>query len=149
MWVAKWNNAGVRQKTIVYGYEGGGRRREMKLEPYRVRTNSAGDVFVAGKAGGGDEDQFDSSDSADAFYVDDKKVAGEWDMFVLKYNSDGVLQRSVLAGNASRRRGESFLRGLGVDSNDKVLIYGSVYGRYADRRCFLQGMDNGLHRGEY
>ena len=122
MYLAKWNNAGVRQKTVVFGYDGGGRRRGMKLEPYRVRTNSAGDVFVAGKAGGGDDVQFKSSDSADAFYVDDKKIAGEWDMFVLKYNSDGVLQRSVLAGSANRRRGGSFLRGIGVDSNNKVPI---------------------------
>jgi len=131
MWVTSWDNTGVRKSTTVFGYGGGFRRRAMKIEAYGVKTNSAGEVFVAGKAGGGeppgeedddDNSAWDTTNSADWFYVDDKKVSSEWDVFVLKYNSDGVLQKSVLSGAANRRRGESVMRGIQVDSNNKVWV---------------------------
>ncbi len=73
-----------------------------------VATDSSGNVYVAG----------------DVYYsVDGQQHYGSADMFISKYNTDGIHQWSRLLGGSNNDFGQS----IAIDNNDNIYVAGYTY----------------------
>ncbi|MDP7500595.1 MAG: SBBP repeat-containing protein [SAR324 cluster bacterium] len=84
-----------------------------------VATDSSGNVYVAGYTEGG---------------LDGNSSAGSWDLFVVKYDSDGNKQWTQQLGTSSH----DFAYGFATDSSGNVYVAGMTYG----------GLDGNSNSGE-
>jgi hypothetical protein len=79
----------------------------MEERPQSVATDSSGNIYVAGYTSGA----FDNNTSA-----------GNYDLFVVKYNATGVIQWVQQLGTAAAE----FAYGVGVDSDGNVYVGGTT-----------------------
>jgi hypothetical protein len=112
MFLVKYDAAGTKQWTRQLGTTSGD-------EGYGVAVNAGGNVFVTGFTYGG---------------MDGNTNAGDYDMFLVKYNAAGTKQWTRQLGTTLQDRG----LGVAVDAGGNVFVTGFTYG----------GMDGKTNAGE-
>ena len=100
--MVKYNSSGTKQWTRQLGSSSGG-------FALGVAVDSSGNVYAAGRTTGG---------------LDGNTNSGDFDLFVVKYNSSGTKQWTKQLGTSSDDRA----RGVAVDSSGNVYAAGITYG---------------------
>ncbi|CAL1169840.1 unnamed protein product [Cladocopium goreaui] len=99
MFVMKLDSLGAHQWTILRGGS--------SVEEARgLQVDASGNVFVAGYTASTD--------------LDSQSNAGDFDVFVMKFDSDGAHQWTILRGGS----GDDFAYGLQVDASGNVFVAG-------------------------
>jgi len=117
-----------------------------KYDTFLVKYNSSGVKQWAQQLGTSSDDNNTSAegvtvDSSDNIYVtgstksglDGNTSSGDWDIFLVKYNSSGTKQWTQQLGNSSKDIGD----GVAVDSSNNIYVTGKTGG----------GLDNNTHFG--
>ncbi|MAE00457.1 MAG: hypothetical protein CMK53_07450 [Proteobacteria bacterium] len=112
LFVLKYDSSGTKQWTKQLGTSSSD-------SASGVATDSSGNVYVAGSTEGG---------------LDGNSSAGSWDLFVVKYDSDGNKQWTQQLGTSSH----DFAYGFATDSSGNVYVAGMTYG----------GLDGNSNSGE-
>jgi hypothetical protein len=102
LFVVKYNSSGTKQWTKQLGTSN-------SESSNGVATDSSGNVYVTGWTSGG---------------LDGNTSAGDWDLFVVKYSSNGTKQWTKQLGTSSR----DWAYGVATDSSGNVYVTGYTSG---------------------
>ena len=100
--IVKYDSSGMKQWTKQLGTSS-------KDYAYGVTTDTSGNVYVAGRTEGG---------------LDGNSSAGDYDLFVVKYNSSGTKQWTKQLGTSS----SDYANGVATDSSGNVYVSGLTGG---------------------
>ncbi|MCW7505581.1 SBBP repeat-containing protein [Leptospira paudalimensis] len=104
MLIVKYNDAGVKQWTRLLGVAG------QQTLGISITSDSNGNVYSTGNAYGN---------------LDGQTIVGSPDLFVVKYNANGIKQWTKLLGVAGAA---TYAKGITSDSNGNIYITGFTYG---------------------
>lgn len=102
--ITKYNSSGVKQWTKQLGKSSG------FAQTYAIATDSAGNFYVAGRTDSG---------------LDGNTVTGNFDLFVVKFNSSGTRQWTRQMGVSGR---SASAYGVATDSSGNVFVVGQSSG---------------------
>ncbi len=105
----KYNASGVKQWTRLLGVTGSNTRGA------GISVDSNGNSYVTGRTGGN---------------LDGQTLTGTQDLFIIKYNTDGVKQWTRLLGSTGTTTWSS---GISVDSNGNAYVSGWTFGDLEDQ----------------
>ncbi|MDA0288375.1 MAG: SBBP repeat-containing protein, partial [Proteobacteria bacterium] len=118
LFVAKYDSGGIKQWVQQLGSSGLGVLGND--EGFDIATDSVGNIYVTGQTYGG---------------LDGNTSSGDFDLFVVKYNSSGVKQWTQQLGSSGTDRGY----GISVDSSGNVYVTGHT----------SDGLDGNTSYGSY
>jgi hypothetical protein len=104
LFVIKYNSAGTREWTKKLGVAGA------STYGLAIATDTAGDVYITGYTTGS---------------LDGNSITGNFDLFIVKYDSDGEKQWSELLGVAAE---STYAFDIVTDLSDNVIIVGETSG---------------------
>jgi uncharacterized delta-60 repeat protein len=113
IFLVKFNSSGVKQWTQQLGTSSKDYGRELTVD-------SSDNIYVTGYTEGG---------------LDGNTNSGENDIFLVKFNSNGVKQGTKQLGTSS----QDYARGVTADSSNNIYVSGSTYG----------GLDGNTNSGSY
>jgi len=118
IFLVKYNSSGVKQWTQQLGTP-------VSDKGFGLTVDNSSNIYVTGYTG-------DLAPNVGG--LDGNTSSGEWDLFLVKYNSSGTKQWTQQFGTSSRDEG----RGVAVDSSDNIYVTGWVQG----------GLDGNSNSGE-